>query len=161
MLIHGWQMLAHARFLDQYEQIYKEVERLYDKYPDTYQQKAVVKRFEAIVKLAFDIIPQDPTRASYRQGSTLGKENKHWLRAKFYQQYRLFFRYHAGYKTIVLGWVNDPKTKRAYDSKTDAYRVFQKMLDSGSPPSDWKSLVRNAQSESDRLGRLVDKSFEN
>nr|WP_232465207.1 type II toxin-antitoxin system YhaV family toxin [Oleiphilus messinensis] len=32
--------------------------------------------------------------------------------------------------------MNDEKTKRAYDSKTDAYRVFEKMLSSGRPPDD-------------------------
>ena len=29
---------------------------------------------------------------------------------------------------IVYAWVNDEKSKRAYDSKTDAYRIFKRML---------------------------------
>jgi 6-phosphofructokinase 1 len=54
-----------------------------------------------------------------RQGGTLGEEYKHWFRAKFLQQFRLFFRYQqsAGAKIIVLAWVNDearqPKQLRA------------------------------------------------
>ena len=39
---------------------------------------------------------------------------------------------------IVLGWVNDTKTKRAYGSKSDAYPVFQAMVASGHPPDHWE-----------------------
>jgi len=62
-------------------------------------------------------IPQDPTRKEYQQGLTLGAEHRHWRRAKFFQQYRLFFRFHSRSKLIVLGWVNDTGTKRAYGSR--------------------------------------------
>jgi toxin YhaV len=47
------------------------------------------------------------TRPEYRLCATLGDDHKHWLRAKFFQQYRLFFRYHAASKLIVYAWVND------------------------------------------------------
>lgn len=154
--INGWHVLAHERFINQYESLLLAVEALQEKDPDTYQKKAATKRLEAVTKLAFDIIPQDPTREIYRQGLTLGDENKHWFRAKFYQQYRLFFRYHLDSKTIVYGWFNDPRTKRAYDSKTDAYRVFQKMLERGNPPSDWDDLLKSARAENERLIKLVD-----
>jgi hypothetical protein len=33
------------------------------------------------------------------------------------------------------------RTKRAYDSKMDACRVFRKMLDSGNPPDAWEALL--------------------
>ncbi|MBU2090444.1 MAG: type II toxin-antitoxin system YhaV family toxin, partial [Alphaproteobacteria bacterium] len=59
--------------------------------------------------------------------------------------YRLFFRYHAASKVIVLAWVNDEDTKRAYESDADAYRVFRKMLESGRPPDDWDALLAQAQ----------------
>ena len=49
---------------------------------------------------------------------------------------------------IVLAWVNDEDTKRAYESGDDAYRVFRKMLESGNPPDDWKILLAEAQAES-------------
>ena len=47
----------------------------------------------------------------------LGAAHRHWRRAKFLQQYRLFFRLHTRSRLIVMGWVNDTDTKRAYDSK--------------------------------------------
>lgn len=72
-------------------------------------------------------------------------------RAKFFQQYRLFFRFHLPSKTIVLAWVNDEDTKRAYDSGDDAYRVFRKMLGTGRPPDDWNALLKNAAAQTPRL----------
>jgi toxin YhaV len=105
--------------------------------------------------LAFDIIPQDPTRSDYRQGTTLGDDYKHWFRAKFFQQYRLFFRYHQEAKIIVFAWVNDENSKRAYNSNTDAYRVFQKMLETGRPPDDWNALLKEAKAETNRLKEAI------
>jgi toxin YhaV len=155
-IINGWTIYAHPYFLEKLEQLIVQVESLREKYPETYQSKKVAKRFAAIVKLAFDVIPQDPTRSEYRQGATLGDEYKHWFRAKFFQQYRLFFRYHQESKIIVYAWVNDEDSKRAYESGTDAYRVFSKMLDSSNPPDDWAALVKSAQGEVDRLGKAIE-----
>ena len=132
----------------------QEVEALKQKDPTGYVKKNASKRLAAIAKLAFDVIPQDPARAEYRQGDTLGPDRKHWFRAKFFQQYRIFFRYHAGAKMIVYAWVNDDDTKRAYESSDDAYRVFRKMLDSGHPPDDWHQLLSQAELEGHRLQRV-------
>ena len=71
------------------------------------------------------------TSPEYRQGATLGYDHKHWLRAKFFQQYRLFFRYRAPSQQILFAWVNDEDSKRAYGSSDNAYRVFRKMLEGG------------------------------
>ncbi len=109
-----------------------------------------------IVRLILKDIPEDPTRDIYRQGLTLGNPYKHWRRAKFYQQYRLFFRYHSKRKIIVIGWVNDPDTKRAYDSKADVYKVFKKMLESGHPPNNWDELLKGAKAETERLKTVLD-----
>jgi len=108
----------------------------------------------AILKLASEVIPQDPTLPVYRQGNTLGNDHKHWLRAKFFQQYRLFFRYHEASKIIVYAWVNDEDTKRAYESKNHAYQVFSKMLKQGHPPDDWESLVKEAKEKSQKPTRI-------
>jgi len=129
----------------------QEVEALKQKDPTGYVKKNATKRLAAIAKLAFDVIPQDPSRADYRQGATLDADPKHWLRAKFFQQYRLFFRYHAGAKMIVYACVNDSDTKRAYESSDDAYRVFRKMLESGHPPDDWDQLLGQAELSGNRL----------
>ncbi len=152
--IHGWQVLGHSCFVNQFENLVLKVRKLKEKYPETYQQKNSTKMLEAIENLAFDIIPQDPTRSSYRQGLTLGAENKYWFRAKFYQQYRLFFRYRLEDKIIVMGWVNDDKTKRAYGSKSDAYKVFESMLGKGTPPNDWNKLLVDAETQRDRLKQI-------
>jgi toxin YhaV len=145
LTINGWHIFAHPLFINQLEELSIKVERLRQKYPQDYQHKNATKRLAAINKLAFEIIPQDPTRPEYRQGNTLGSEYKHWFRAKFFQQYRLFFRYHQQSKIIVYAWVNDEKSKRSYESKTDAYRVFKKLLESGNPPDDWKMLLEQAK----------------
>ena len=116
VVIHGWTIFAHPLFLAQYEKLLQQVAELRSKDPNGYEKKNAAKRLAAIVNLAFDVIPQDPTRPEYQQDSTLGNEHKHWFRAKFFQQYRLFFRFHALEKVIVLGWVNDEDTKHAYES---------------------------------------------
>jgi toxin YhaV len=156
LVINGWTIFAHPLFLDEVEKLIIQVERLQQKDPNNYRQKNATKRLNAIYKLAFETIPQDPTRNEYCQGTTLGNEYKHWFRAKFFQQYRLFFRYHLESKIIVLAWVNDEKSKRAYGSSTDAYRVFAKMLDSGDPPNNWDSLFLAAEDEIYRLNEIVD-----
>jgi toxin YhaV len=121
----------HPLFLAQIEVLARQVENLKKKDSVGYVKKNASKRLVAIIKLAFEVIPQDRTRSEYRQGGTLGDDHKHWFRAKFFQQYWLFFRYHAPSKVIVFAWVNDEDTERAYQSSDDAYQVFQKMLESG------------------------------
>lgn len=151
LVVNGWALFAHPIFLDQLEALTAQVEALERKDPVGYVKKNATKRLAAIAKLAFEVIPQDPTRPEYRQGNTLGDEHKHWFRAKFFQQYRLFFRYHARGRVIVYAWVNDEDTKRAYDSADDAYRVFRRMLESGHPPDDWDQLLVEARKESQRM----------
>lgn len=153
--VHGWTVFAHPQFLAQLEALTLQVEALKHKDPGGYLNKNATKRLAAITRLAFDLIPQDPARLDYRQGHTLGDAHKHWFRAKFFQQYRLFFRYHAPSKIIVLAWVNDEGSKRAYESSDDAYRVFRKMLERGHPPDDWNQLLAEARAESQRLQSLI------
>ncbi|WP_009630884.1 type II toxin-antitoxin system YhaV family toxin [Synechocystis sp. PCC 7509] len=155
LVINGWNIFAHSLFLNQFEELLNRVTQLRQQYPENYQQKNATKRLAAIAKLAFEVIPTDPTRSDYRQGSTLGDEYKHWFRAKFFQQYRLFFRYHLESKIIVFAWVNDEDSKQAYDSKTDAYQVFRKMLDNGNPSDNWDDLLKEAEGEITRLEKAV------
>ncbi len=145
-VVNGWTLLVHPLLAEQIGELTREVDKLRRKDPVGYAGKKATKRLAAITRLMFEIIPEDPGRADYRQGLTLGDEHKHWFRAKFFQQYRLFFRFHASARLIVYAWVNDEGTLRAYDSKDDAYRVFRKMLDSGHPPSDWDALLAQAAS---------------
>lgn len=138
IVINGWRLFAHPLFLNQLESLTAEVERLRRKDPEGYRSKNASKRLAAVMRLMLNDIPQDPGRKEYRQGSTLGPEHRHWHRAKFFQQYRLFFRFHNRSKVIVLGWVNDTATTLA----------------NGHPPSDWEELLQEASQVSERL-RLI------
>jgi toxin YhaV len=84
LVINEWAIFAHSLFLNQFEELLMQVERLRQKYPKDYKKKNATKRLVAILKLAFDVIPQDPIRSDYRQGVTLGDDYKHWFRAKFF-----------------------------------------------------------------------------
>lgn len=155
LVINGWTIFCHPLFLDELDTLVTRVETLRAKDPENFLKKNATKRLAAIAKLAFDLIPQDPTNPEYRQGDTLGQERTFWFRAKFFQQYRLFFRFDSTAKIIVYAWVNDEKHKRAYGSKTDAYRVFGKMLNKGNPPDDWSELLKAAKGGLDRLDELT------
>jgi toxin YhaV len=154
LTINGWTILAHPLFLDQLEKLIDTVEALKAKKPSEYQKNASTKLLAVLNKLVFEKIPADPTATVYRQGSSLGADNKHWFRAKFGNgRFRLFFRYDSNAKVIIFAWVNDETTLRAYGAKTDACNVFKGMLDDGNPPDDWAALHK-ASSEVRALERL-------
>ncbi len=157
LVINGWTIFLHPLILDELDILITKVEALKEKDPQNYKKKNASKRLAAISKLIFSVIPQDPTIPEYRQGDTLGDDHKHWFRAKFFQQYRLFFRFDSASKIIVFAWVNDEKNKRAYGSKSDAYRVFEKMLNNGHPPDDWKQLLKEANGDLGRLNNVSNK----
>ncbi len=150
--INGWTIYAHPLFLDQIEALIAEVERAKRKDPAGYKKKRAAKLLAAILKVAFEVIPNNPTRAVYRQGDTLSDDYKHWFRAKFLQQMRLFFRYRETKtaKVIIVAWINDNDTLRAYGKASDAYAVFRKMLQRGCPPDDWEKLLVAAAKDSAR-----------
>ena len=128
LVVNGWTLFAHPLFLDQLELLTRQVEVLRQRDATGFVKKNATKRLAAIAKLAFEVIPQDPARAEYRQGNTLGEAHKHWFRAKFFQQYRLFFRYHAQTKVIVFATT--------------------------SPPDNWELLLAEARTVSARLQRI-------
>ena len=143
--VNGWAIYAHPVFYDQFDELMEQVAALRQKDPAGYIKKNAFKRLAAIQKLVYDVIPQDPTRPEYRQGDTLGEAHKHWFRAKFFQQYRLFFRYSLEARVIVFAWVNDDASKRAYGSSDDAYKIFRRMLKNGVPPDSWDALLAEAR----------------
>ena len=89
----------------------------------------------------------DPGLDEYRQGNTMGRDYRHWRRAKIWRRFRLFFRYDSRTRVIVCAWVNDGQTMRSADSKSDPYAVFRKMLERGRPPDDWAALFTANQSD--------------
>lgn len=155
IVVNGWTLFAHPLFLDQLEALMDEVEARKAKDPKGYAKKNCTKRLAAILKLVTEVVPADPTSPAFRQGGTLGDTRKHWFRAKFFQQYRLFFRYNMDAKVIVFAWVNDEDTKRAYGSKKDAYATFRSMLEDGNPPDDYDALLKAAKADQDRFEKAM------
>lgn len=145
LAVNGWQLFAHPLFLDQLDRLVAAVERTRTKESRGWRKSANAKLLAALRRLVFEAIPQDPTRAEYRQGGTLGGARKHWFRAKFGNgRFRLFFRYSTSARIIVFAWVNDETTLRTYGAKSDAYAVFRKTLDKGDPPDSWEALLAAA-----------------
>jgi toxin YhaV len=141
-ITNGWHLFAHPLFLAQLEKLTVAVEKLQQRDLVGYQTTANAKLLAALRQLVFETIPSDPTRADYRQGGTLGRDRKHWFRAKFGNgRFRLFFRFDSKAKIIIFASVNDETTLRTYGSNTDAYAVFRKMLDEGNPPDSWSALL--------------------
>lgn len=143
---NGWLLLAHPQFEDQYSNWQNQVRKIIKNKPDDFHSNPKVKLFASLEKLIFEIIPENPARETFVIGNTLGTENRAWRRAKFGQQYRLFFRFDSKAKIIIYAWVNDENTLRAYQSKTDAYLVFKKKLDAGDPAAEWNELLEASSS---------------
>ncbi len=155
LVVNGWSIYAHPLFLDQLEGLIEEVEGRKARDPKAWRKKNCTKRLAAIFKLVTEVIPADPGAPAFRQGDTLGEARKHWFRAKFFQQYRLFYRFSSEAKIIVLAWVNDESTLRAYGSRTDAYATFRGMLDGSNPPDDFDALMQAAKAEAARLEEAI------
>ena len=117
---HGWTLHAHPLFLDQVERLLTAVEQAKRSDPDTWQGKADTKLMGALRALILDRIPRDPLAAEFRQGNTLGREHRHWFRAKFAgNRFRLFFRADSQAKVIVYAWVNNRDTLRKAGAGSD------------------------------------------
>lgn len=149
MLIQGWNIFWHACFEEQVVAYLDRVLLDAERHPETLRMRRAFRLLHAIVKLMLSDIPSDPASKVYRQGASLGSGNAHWFRAKFFQQYRLYFRYDLASKVIIYAWVNDDQTLRAYGSKTDAYAVFAKMLSAGRPPGDFSELQGSSSTGAD------------
>ncbi|MEY4985376.1 MAG: hypothetical protein RLZZ359_262 [Actinomycetota bacterium] len=133
--------MAHPHFEDEYSKWQNDAVKVITKNPTDFASHSKVKLFVTLQKLVFEVIPEDPARESFLLVNTLGPENRSWRRAKFSQQYRLFFRFDSAAKIIIYAWVNDANSLRAYQSKTDAYAMFAKRLHNGNPPTNWDALL--------------------
>jgi toxin YhaV len=141
----GWTIYFDGLFFAQYKELMGAADKARAADPIHYESKRAVKLFAATRRLIFEEIPKDPSDPRFRQSNTLGEDYRHWFRAKYFQQYRIFFRLNEKEKIIIFAWMNDDGTKRAYDSRTDAYRVFRKMLERGRPSDDWVTLLKEAK----------------
>jgi toxin YhaV len=137
--VNGWTLLSYPAFTDLFNKLTADVEHIRRTQPSDHATHPKTKLLYRLTKIVFEDVPSDPASSSYRLGKTLGKEYKHWKRAKF-QRYRLFFRYDDMDKTIVFVWLNNDSQMRKAGDKNDPYAIFKKMLDAENPPDDWDAL---------------------
>lgn len=133
LVINDWTIFAHPLFLGQTEALTRYVDSLRQTGSDSFVSHRVSKRLAAIARLAFQVIPLDPTRPEYHPENTLGEKQRYWLQARVDERYRLFFRYHARSRVIVYAWVNDRDVRQTYEQDDNPYRIFRKMLENGQP----------------------------
>jgi toxin YhaV len=145
MEVNGWRLFQYPLFETQLKRLTEAVEKLSISQPDAYREHPKAKLLATIHRHVTEIIPRDSNAAEFRQGDTLGPDNRHWFRAKLHQRYRLFFRFSTKDRVIVYVWVNDEFTLRKAGSKTDAYAVFKSMLNAGDPPRTLEALRKGAK----------------
>jgi toxin YhaV len=146
----GWRLFVHPLFQAQLDQLVKRVERLASTDPNGYRSHPATKLLGTINHYILDAIPRDPNAPEFRQGNTLGRDNRHWFRAKLHGRYRLFFRFSSEQRVIIYVWINDERGLRKAGSKTDPYAVFQAMLEGGDPPSSFEELLRRSKRQGNR-----------
>lgn len=145
LVVKGWSLYIYPLFDSQLQKLETQVAELARRDPERYKEHPAAKLLATILRYIKEIIPNDPDAAEFRQGNTLGIDNRHWFRAKFHQRYRLFFRFSSRQKVIVYAWVNDDRTLRKSGSRTDPYRVFRSMLEAGDPPVDMDQLIQRSR----------------
>src|SRR5271170_807154 len=149
MIVNGWKLYVHPLFEQQLRHLIDQVENLAAKNQIGYGTEPAAKLLATINRHIREIIPRDPNASEFRQGNTLGADNRHWFRAKFHERYRLFFRFSSKEKVIVYAWVNDERTLRKAGSKSDPYSVFRAMLEAGDPPVTMEQLLARAKEMKD------------
>ena len=144
MKVSGWTLYAHPLLARQLELLTGQVEELARRDPARSREEAATKLLATINRYVQEAIPRDPAAAEFRQGNTLGTDNRHWFRAKFHERYRLFYRFSSREKVIGYARVNDERTLMKAGANTDSYNVFRSMLESGDPPASMDELLARA-----------------
>jgi toxin YhaV len=150
VIVNSYHLLVWPAFAERWRKLRDEVERLRNADPENYQRSPAARLLAAVRDATLRDIPQDPGADCYRQGNTLGSEYRHWRRDRFFQRFRLFFRYSSDPAMIAYVWLNDDSTLRKSGARTDAYAVFRTMLERGRPPTDWEDLMRECRRWTDR-----------
>lgn len=147
---NGWSLFLHPLFGKQLTGLTNAVEQLAASDPAGYLAHPKTKLLATIRRLILETIPANPNASEFRQGNTLGPDNRHWFRAKFHERFRLFFRFSSKQKVIiyVYVWVNDENTLRKRGAATDVYEIFKGMLTSGYPPTSFEDLLKQAKATS-------------
>ena len=145
MEVNGWRLFQYPLFENQLNTLTETVEQLSITQPDTYRDHPKTKLLATIHRYITESISRNPNAPEFRQGDTLGPDNRHWFRAQFHQRYRLFFRFSTKDKVIVYVWVNAEFTLRKAGSTTDAYAVFQSMPNAGNLPHTFEALLKRSK----------------
>ena len=152
MEVNGWTVLFYDGFREQFERLVAGVAELKQKLPrEEFVVHPKAKFLERVRQIVFRDVPSDPASLAYELGNTLGPDNRHSRRAKFFQRYRLFFRFSQKDSMIVYAWLNDETTLRAKGARNDVYATFAASLRRGNPPSDWNELRQRA-ADPDSIG---------
>ena len=139
-----WLILGHRAFMSQLDRYKQDAIQAQARVNDDWVKTAAGKKIAALRQQVFVRVPRNPSDFEFRLGNALGPNYRNWFRAKFLQQFRLFFRFSSQSKIIVYGWVNNTDTLRAYGSPNDAYLVFRRMLEAGKVPDNWDQLIAEA-----------------
>lgn len=136
-----WDLYFHPALQQQLDKLSARVDALKARDPKGYTDLPATKLLFTINRYITEIVPRNPSAAEFRQGNTLGVDNRHWFRAKFHERYRLFYRFSTKEKVIVYAWVNDETSLRKAGSRTDPYSIFHAMLSAGDPPATMAELL--------------------
>ena len=145
MEVNGWWVFVHPLFQSQLEKLTERVEKIKSDNPQGYEFHSATKLLATINHYIMEAIPRDPNRSEFRQGNTLGADNRHWFRAKFHVRYRLFYTFSSRQKVIIYVWVNDESSLRKAGAKTDPYKIFKRMIEAGEPPNSFEELLRRSK----------------
>jgi toxin YhaV len=144
MEVNGWRLFVYPLFQSQVEKLTDRVQKFASQDPRGYASHPAAKLLATINHYIREAIPRDPNSPEYRQGNTLGADNRHWFRAKFHGRYRLFYRFSSRERVIIYAWVNDEMSLRKAGAKTDPYQVFRTMLESAQPPNTFVELLKKS-----------------
>lgn len=152
VVVNGWTLLFWTAFRERWTDLGVAARKARGSDPQGNILAPELKFFHTVRELVFKEIPANPDHPQFRQGKTLGGAHTHWRRAKFHRRFRLFFRFHTASRTIVYAWLNDEHTLRKAGSQTDPYNVFLRMLERGTPPSDWDALMTECRAHDHEPG---------
>lgn len=150
-MINGWRIYYFRLFQMRLNDLEKEVKKLQEKSPNTYQRHPTTKLLASVNRVITQQVPADPNHADFWLGKTLGDQYTAFRRVKkgMPDRYRLFFRFASETISIIYIWLNDENTLRKEGSKTDVYVVFKKLLEGGTVPIDMGKMLKQSSEVTD------------
>jgi toxin YhaV len=109
---HGWTLLFHDRVVDQLAKLQAAAKVEAKNEQPTGGPNANGKLLEALNRLMLDVVPGEPGRPEYRQGSGMEPAHPHWRQASIGRRFWLYFRYDSKAKVIIYAWVRDVRKAR-------------------------------------------------